>query len=250
MRLPATLLALGATLVLAAQPDSRTLATDTGTMVLHFHATGEVSTREWTDAQGRYGHSWAYDRQGEVIFHRGTRRFAGHERVGFRYHPNGAVSEAAYSRAPDGGIQWFRSTTTFDPEGNRTGHTEQGRDEHGPVPRIGTMAIPPPDSAARPGPGHGQRMFINEYFVVARRPCRVQLRPVQTSAAARDLDTAMLKGDTLRGGAYSQGEQFAPPEGFVRLAATTAKGRPIKVKRVDSVRVSPEHMRWYLMLGR
>lgn len=238
MRIPATLLVLGASLLLSAQAGSRTLQTDTGTVVLHFHATGAISTLEWTDAAGRQGHSWAYDRDGKVIFHRGTRRFAGHESVDFRYHPNGAVREATYSRAPDGGIQWYKSTTTFDPEGEQTGHSEQGRDNHGPLPRID---IPTP----------GQHLFINEYFVVARRNCRVQLRPMRPSAAAQDLDATLLKGDTLRGGAYSLGERFVPPLGQVRVTATNAKGRrPYRVERVDSVQVSPEHRQWYLVLGR
>src|SRR5690606_22283698 len=225
MRTASTLLAIGASLLLAAQDGSITLQTDTGTVVLHFHATGEVSTREWTDAANRQGQSWAYDRSGRVIFHRGTRRFAGHESVGFSYHPNGAISKAAYSHAPDGGIQWYKSTTTFDPQGEQTGHTEQGRDNYGPLPRVGIPTQGPLDTTRyRQEVVREQHMFINEYFVVARRNCRVQLRPMQASPAAKDLDATLLKGDTLRGGAYSMGEQFVPPQEQVRVTATNAKG--------------------------
>ena len=120
---------------LSAQRPPRTFHTSNGTVVLHYFADGRVSTKESMDADGRWGHSWAYDRSGETIVDRATRTVAGHARVHFEYHPDGGVSKAEFSDAPDGGIQWYRSITTFDPEGRRTGFIEQGHDDDGPVLR-------------------------------------------------------------------------------------------------------------------
>lgn len=252
MRIPILLLAGATSLLLSAQGRESIVKTDTGTVVLHYFATGELSSKAWTDADNRWGHSWAYSQSGQVIFHRQTRKIAGHASVDYRYHPNGAVSRAEFSKAPDGGIQWYKSTTTFDEQGVQTGFSEQGRDNDGPI-RPGI--VKPQRPVVKPGTTYEtvreQRMFLNEYFVVARKNCRVQLRPKQTSPAAKDLDATLLKGDTLRGGAYSMGERFDPPLEHVTVTATNRRGKPkFNVKRVDSVQVSPEHRRWYLIIGK
>ncbi len=49
--------------------------------------------------------------------------------VQFTFHSNGAVHRAIYSSHPDAGIQWYRSETTFDMEGNKTGFFEERHDD-------------------------------------------------------------------------------------------------------------------------
>jgi hypothetical protein len=248
MRAHYTLLALAIAPLALSQGTEKTVKTDTGTVVLHFFTSGQISTKTWTDAMDRWGHCWAYDRSGKVIFDRQTRRVGGHARVDFRYHPNGAVSHADVSDAPDGGIQWYQSTTTFDPDGQQTGFSEQGWDNNGP---IGPRLPPATSPAFKQKEVQEQRLYTNEYFVVAKKNCRVQLRPKQKSPASKDLDATLLKGDTLRGGAYSIGERFAPPLGQVDVTITNRKGKSkYKVLRTDSVQVDPEHRRWYLLVGR
>ncbi|MBP9080548.1 MAG: hypothetical protein KBF80_09885 [Flavobacteriales bacterium] len=252
MRIPTAFLACTTSLLLAAQGRESTMKTDTGTVVLHWFTTGQLSSKAWMDANDRWGHTWAYDRSGQVIFHRQTRKIAGHASVSFRYHPNGAVSRAEVSDAPDGGIQWYKSTTSFDPDGKQTGFSEEGWDNEGPIhPGI----VKPQRPVIKPGTVYGavreQRLSTNEYFVVARKNCRVQLRPKQTSPGAKDIDATLLKGDTLRGGTYSLGERFDPPLEQVAVTATNRRGKPkYKVLRVDSVQVSAEQRRWYLIVGR
>lgn len=252
MRTATTLLACTAPLLLSAQGRESTVKTDTGTVVLHYFTTGQLSTKMWMDADDHWGHSWAYTRQGKVIFDRQTRRIGGHASVDFRYHANGAVSLAEYSDAPDAGIQWYKSTTTFDTVGVQTGLSEDGWDNDGPILR---PRVSPPPTPAQPAykqeEVREQRLFTNEYFVVARKNCRVQLRPKQTSPAAMNMDATLLKGDTLRGGTYSLGERFGPPLGQVDVRATNRRGKPkYKVLRTDSVQVNAEHLRWYLIVGR
>lgn len=252
MRLTAAILACSTSLLLSAQGKESTEKTDTGTVVLHWFTTGQLSSKAWMDADDRWGHCWAYDRQGRVIFDRQTRNVGGHASVHFRYHPNGAVGRVEYSTAPDGGIQWYKSTTAFDPEGNQTGFNEQGSGTEGPVhpglvkPERPMIMPGTPQRAIRE-----QQLFINEYFVVARKNCRVQLRPKENSPAAKNIDATLLKGDTLRGGMYSLGERFDPPLEQIALTATNRRGKArYKVLRTDSMQVNAEHRRWYLILGR
>jgi hypothetical protein len=252
MRIATTLLACTASLLLTAQGKESTMKTDTGTVVLHWFTTGQLSSKAWMDVDNRWGHSWAYDRSGKVIFDRQTRRIGGHASVDFRYHPNGAVSRADYSTMPDGGIQWYKSTTTFDTAGVQAGFSEQGWDNEGPLhPGIVKPERTVPKPAIPTKTVMEQHLFTNEYFVVARKNCRVQLRPKQPSPAAKNMDATLLKGDTLRGGTYSMGERFDPPLGQVDVKATNRRGKPkYKVLRTDSVQVGPEHRRWYLVIGR
>lgn len=251
MRLTTAVVACSASFLLSAQGKESTEITDSGMVVLHWFTSGDLSTKAWMDANNSWGHSWAYNKLGDVIFDRQTRRVGGHASVDYRYHPNGAVSRADYSTMPDGGIQWYKSTTTFDTAGVQTGFSEQGWDNKGPMrPQVSPNLLPAPP-APKPKVVHEQRLFVNEYFVVARKNCRVQLRPKHPGPGAKNMDATLLKGDTLRGGMYSLGERFDPPLGQVAITASNRRGKPkFKVVRTDSVQVSAEHRRWYLIVGR
>ena len=244
------ILACLATLALHAQGQTETVKNDSGTFVLHRFTTGELSSKEWTDADNRWGRSWAYDRAGHVIYQQETRRFAGHASVDFHYHPNGAVSRADYSTMPDGGIQWYRSTTTFDEDGKQTCFSEEGWDNEGP---IAPAVVQPSKPVFKPGMVQEQRMFANEYFVVNayRRPVRVELRPKQASPAAKNMDATLLKGDTLHGGTYSMGELRVDPLSQVAVNVRPAKGRKkLGVMRVDSLDQSGEHRQYFFIVGK
>jgi len=82
----------------------------------------------------REGYAKAFNFKGEEIYHRYIRRFAGHASVHFQHHPNGMVKKAEYSSHPDGGIQWYRSYTHFDEQGNITSEIEDNWDTRVTVP--------------------------------------------------------------------------------------------------------------------
>ena len=250
----------------AAQPKERTFSTDTGTVVVRYFTSGQVSTKEWRDKDDRWGRSWAYTKSGAVIFKGQTRRFAGHASVRFSYHPNGAVSKAETSDAADGGIQWHRSTTTFDEEGNRTGFWEEGRDDYGPLPRL-TMpprTFPPNPSDPRepgqpglvePSPPPCQRLFVNEVFLVnaTRQAGKARVKALHPSPALKDSEHTLAPGDTVRLGSYSMGEAFAPPEKQVNVEVRRALRNRRKVAaqgvlRTEQVQVGAEHRRYYLVV--
>lgn len=232
----------------AAQGREKVLHTDSGRVVLHYFTSGGVSTREWTDKDERWGRSWAYKRDGSVIVDRHTRRIAGHASVHFAYHANGAISKAEYSDAPDAGIQWYQSTTTFDDQGNRTGFSEQGHDGHGLLPRPDLLTEEPSVVVpTKPVVVEEQRLFVNEMLVVnsTKWPCVVHVKPTHASPALPEGDLKLLPGDTLRVGSYTMGEVFAEPEGHVMLTADRVNKRGRKVGVLDvlylqQLQISPD----------
>ena len=242
-------------LPVAAQIGRQEVRTDTGTVVLHRFSTGEVSTQQWTDRDGRRGPARAFKPDGTVVFEVPTRRIAGHATVRFSYHPNGAVSRAEFNSAPDAGIQWYRSTTEFDDAGDRTGFNEAGRDHLGPVPRLQAPAPPPPGPANRTAEVvHCQRLFANEVFVVnpGRFPVQVEATPRHPAPALPGGTFTLAPGDTVRIGTYSMGEVFPPwPEHVaidIRLAKRNGTGNRVARTRTDEVRRGEEHRALYVVV--
>ena len=235
------------TLPAMAQLGRQELRSDSGTVLLHFHATGEVSTKEWMDADDRFGLSTACDRSGKEIFRYGTRRIGGHASVHFSYHPNGAVSKAEASDAPDAGIQWYRSTTTFDDQGNQTGFWQQSHED------LTTLRFHTgPDE---PVLAYCQKLFTNEVFLVnaTRQAGKATVKVLRPSPALKDSEHTLAPGDTIRLGTYSVGERFASPETELNVDVRRVlrnRKRPAAQGqlRTTEVEVGPEHRRYYLVV--
>ncbi|MBK8226331.1 MAG: hypothetical protein IPK70_04045 [Flavobacteriales bacterium] len=257
MRLLASLLLLTLAAASSAQRNERILKTDTGTLVLRYFNSGQVSTKEWRDKDDRWGRSWAYKKNGEVIFEGQTRRFAGHSSVHFSYHANGAVSKAETSDAPDGGIQWHRSTTTFDDQGNKTGFSEQGHDDHGIIPRPGTHVQrwpPEPEQPKQQEVVVCQRMFVNELFVVnpTNAAARVAATPKEPSPALPGGTWTMAPGDTIRIGTYSKGEAWPDWNGLVDLNIVQVvlgdRNKAVARIRTEESKMSSEHRKLFVVV--
>lgn len=249
---PGQLLALVLPLGIMAQPTEKTISTDSGRVELHYFTFGEISTKAWMDKDDRWGHSWAYKRSGEVIFDGQTRKVGGHASIRFWYYPSGAVSKVETSDAPDGGIQWYESTTTFDEDGQRTGFQESGQDDNGPITRPTVTRIPPAVvQPVVPETVYEQRLFVNELFVVnpTKWTCAVDIIVDDPSPALRGGHTTIGPRDTLRIGSYSIGERFSPPDEHVRVFLSRKKGKSrwyrLANYRLHEVQVNPEHRRYY-----
>jgi hypothetical protein len=246
MRTLPLLLAL-LTLPAMAQLGRKELRTDTGLVVLHHHATGEVSTKEWMDTDERFGLTTAYDRSGKDIFRYGTRRIGGHASVHFSYHANGAVSKAEASDAPDAGIQWYRSTTTFDDQGNQTGFYQQSHED------LTTLRFHTgPDE---PVLAYCQKLFTNEVFLVnaTRQAGKATVKVMRPSPALKNSEHTLAPGDTVRLGSYSVGERFAAPDTELTVETRRAlrnrkKPEAPGVLRTDNAPVDDTTQRWYLVI--
>lgn len=90
-----------------------------------FHANKTISTLEVWDKDKRSGSVKGFDNQGKQLYHYYLRRFGGHASATISYYLNGQVSRVNYSSAPDGGIQFYKSTIQFDKLGKQTGFSEQ-----------------------------------------------------------------------------------------------------------------------------
>lgn len=247
-------LAIGATAT--AQGREHTFKTDSGTVVIHYFTNGKVSTKAWMDTNDRWGRSWAYDVTGKEIFSYQTRRIAGHASADFSYHPNGAVSRIEVSDAPDGGIQWYRSTTTYDGNGVKTGFTEQGRDNDGIIPGPGVRVTEKPEVTVpfKQEVVEEQRMYITEVFVLhtLKTACFITVNAVNPSPALPGGQYTVVPRDTLRVGAYSRGEVFDAPSAHMTITGEKAqkkrKRTQLAILRTDMIQVSPEHRRYFVLM--
>ena len=100
---------------------------------LHKFPNGKTSTIIFIK-EFQEGYAKAFNFKGEEIYHNHVRRFAGHATVTFKHHPNGMVKEAHYSSHPDAGIQWYKSWTTFDDQGNKLREEHQNWNDRVTVP--------------------------------------------------------------------------------------------------------------------
>ena len=245
--------------LLHAQGRERTFKTDTGTVVIHYFANGKVSTKAWMDKDDRWGRSWAYKEDGSVLREDQTRRIGGHASVDFSYHTNGAISKAEFSDAPDGGIQWYRSTTTYDEQGTMTGFTEQGHDNYDIIPSPGVRVIHTPEVTVpyKQEVVREQRMFITEVFVVnaSKYTCRMDVVAKHPSPAMQNSNHTMAPGDTVRVGMYSMGEIYEEAAKHLTLSAKRwskklKKQVAYRTVREDVTSVIPERRDYFIVIGR
>lgn len=85
-----------------------------------FHKNGKVSTEETWDSTKRSGFIRAYSNVGKELFYHDLRNYGGHASVHLEYYASGQLSKVYFSDAPDGGIQYYNSTTRFDETGTQT----------------------------------------------------------------------------------------------------------------------------------
>lgn len=123
----------------------------------HYFTSGELSTLiVYEDSQK--GKAKAFDKSGEVIYEKRVRKYAGHASVHFTHYKSGAVKTAQYSSAPDGGIQWYKSTTEFAEDGTVTNETEQQNEliynpPHYPIHKSIRPTLPDlPEQPVKPKP--------------------------------------------------------------------------------------------------
>lgn len=88
------------------------------------HENGLVSTREVWDSLARFGGISGFNSQGKQLFYFNLRKVGGNASVSITYFPNGQVNKVNFSDQPDGGIQYFESTTVFNEYGEQTSYVE------------------------------------------------------------------------------------------------------------------------------
>lgn len=235
---------------LSAQGRVKEYLTDSGRTVVRYFVSGQVSTMEWMDKDDRWGRSLAFKKDGSILVDHATRRIAAHASVHFEYHRNGAVSKCEISDAPDAGIQWYRSTTTFNDRGDRTDFWEEGHDDRGLLPRP-DMRLEQPAVLVPPVPRIDEEphLFVNEVYVVNKTkwPCAVAVTAIHASPALKDSSYVLLPGDSVHVGSYTIGAMFGAPETQMVLKARRSnKKRPLQFGPALARDVAPERRAYAL----
>jgi hypothetical protein len=75
------------------------------------------------------GKAACFTPQGKIMLESSVSRNHGHHSVTFWHHPNGVVSKAEISQAPDAGIQWYRTNITFNEKGEKTGEETRSHED-------------------------------------------------------------------------------------------------------------------------
>jgi len=249
-----------------AQIGKKELKTDSGKVIIHYFQGGKtISTKEWTDAQNAWGTSWAYDKEGKIIYEGQTRNIGGHASVWFKYHSNGGIALAEYSSAPDGGIQWHKSKTSFDEYGTRLSHDEWGHDDDGIYPGPGVKITSPTKPYAPDVPLEEpvqkqevvecQKLFANDFFVVnnTKHAMRAEIKPKHPSPGFKESTYTLAPGDTIKVGTYSMGEVFETPEKhaswILQRVTLKKKKKELRAQFVVNERIlNPETKEYYLTI--
>ena len=76
----------------------------------------------------RRGNARVFNLEGKMIGEWMLSQSGYHANVRFSFHANGMIHQAHFSARPDAGIQWYKSTTTYDKNGVKIGFTEDSHD--------------------------------------------------------------------------------------------------------------------------
>lgn len=102
---------------------------DGSTLKKCFHKNGKISTLETWDKDKRHGNLKGFNNKGKEIFSYNLRHYGGYASAQVTYFSNGQVKSIYYSDAPDGGIQYYHSTSQFDKAGNQVSFEEDSHED-------------------------------------------------------------------------------------------------------------------------
>lgn len=80
---------------------------------------GNKASEKCNDEDMQRGSARVFDMDGKLIGEWELSRSGIYSSVSFSFHDNGMIHKVRYSSHPDGGIQWFRSYTTYDKDGKK-----------------------------------------------------------------------------------------------------------------------------------
>lgn len=212
----------------------------------YFTGTKKVATSHCYDKDNRWGKARAFNRLGQQIYERDLRRIAGHSSVDFTYYESGAVKTASYSSAPDGGIQWYRSLTTFSEDGKITSETHDDYDnrphvfyrtrpgEHIPDKPVVVTAPPKPTVA------ECAVIYSSEFWFTNYTPHTVIITATGKYNKSVTFTLSLHPRETLKGGQLILAQQFDDPAKTFDFIVTPLK--PGKNKQKLIIIPSEDHL--------
>lgn len=178
----------------------------------YFAGSRLVSTSVCYDREQHWGIAKAFNKKGEVIYQRQLRRIAGHSSVEFSWYGSGAIKTAAWSSAPDGGIQWYKSFTTFTEDGQINGEIEDSHDNrvtvHAPktLPNAPTTVVP-----AKPAVAECAVIYASEFWFTNFTPFAVVATATHRYRPTERYVIVLNPGESKKCGQVILAQQFDEP---------------------------------------
>ncbi len=178
----------------------------------YFAGSRQVASSVCFDKENRWGIAKAYNRKGEVIYERQLRRIAGHSSVVFSWYNTGGVKTAAWSSAPDGGIQWYKSFTTFTEDGQVNGEIQDSYDDRVTTiapkepPAMPTVVVPTKPTAAECAV-----IYSSEFWFTNFTPYPVQAIATHRYRPTERYAITLMPGETKKCGQVILAQQFDEP---------------------------------------
>ncbi len=121
---------------LHAQLHCKTAVRNDSIITTCLHSNKKPSSVESWDKNRYWGRMQCFDSKGKEIINYQLRRVAGHASVYLNYYPNGQISKAEYSSAPDGGIQFYQIIQRYNELGEQTEYIDLSQPDGRPVLRV------------------------------------------------------------------------------------------------------------------
>ena len=176
---------------------------DGSAYLVKYFDSGEVSTlypKLNPGASVHTGQTFAYNKNGEIIFEQNVRRIGGYSSVEYYYYSNGGIKQANYTSHPDGGIQRTDIRFTFDASGKLTGKADWSTDGLG-GPKFLEDKLSDDSNASE----KTQKVILLETTLIVVNGTKKKLKLLMSDLSTEDnlIEKVVLKkGDSLNLGAY------------------------------------------------
>ncbi len=220
----------------------------------HYFKSGKISTSECFDENNRWGKATAYDISGKVIYEKELRHIAGNSSVSFSYYDNGAVKNAHWHSAPDGGIQWYNTYTDFALDGTVTGETQNDYD-HKPTVLMQQRPVVVEKRKIVKDTAFVTCavIYASEYWFINKTPYTVMVDAYRNTN--EHTTTTLKRGEAVKGGQQIQAQYFDAPDKYYKFSARTLNGKNRQRLIVipadkEPEQVSKESRRYYFEIRR
>lgn len=198
---------------------------------------GKISTATCWDDNKYFGISTAYNMLGEKIGEWRIGRMAQIASVNFTFHANGGVHKAEYGSHPDAGIQWYRSTTTFNEKGEKVDFWEQSHDD-GPskfIPEHLKFEYEQP--IVKPKQAEVIKcaiIYTSELWIDNRTNQNIKVNWQSKSGEPKKGVITIAKGKKAKITNWIMAEKYEEPLPFYDLKITNASGKKINAQLNNS----------------
>ncbi len=178
---------------------------------------GKISTTSCYFADKYGGQALAYNQKGEIIGEWHVSRMHQLSSVHFTYHANGGVYKAEYSSHPDAGIQWYRSTTTYNEAGVKVDFWQMSHDDLVTFYDPNKIDLPP----SNPPPSYNN--YTSELWIDNRSNRNLIVRWKPKSAS--NFEEIMIKKSERKKVTEQKNTRFLPPANLydIEISKTNRK---------------------------